>query len=175
VYRVPITIGGWKKRTLDLCQLHHDELIQPVLDALDRFGAIPKKDAKAEQPGGWTRASWMRKIGPFKCRMPGCVAPVLKDGEVFNRHLINLHGGVTFQEYVKTYGGEPATPEEVAEPVTIECEVEGCDAGPDGGPMVYSTAFGNRWPHHAMTSHMRGRHGLIWKPGGIGVIGKVGE
>lgn len=166
-HRVPVSIDRAAVRTLDLCQLHYDRLLRPVVDAVTQYGAIPEKVAKGEVVNTNSRPYWLRKLGPFKCRWPGCVAPVLKNGEILERHLRNLHQS-TFMEYAKVYGSDVATPEELAEPVTIECPVEGCD-------QVYSTQFGNRWPHHAMTSHMRGRHGLVWRPGGIGVIGPVSE
>lgn len=150
--KFPITLGHGPPLGIDLCELHHKQLLQPVLEVLARHGIDLTARPKERQRG------WRRNTGPYKCHA-GCDAAPLKNATTFEVHLRKLHG-MTLDDYVSRYGDlVPLTAEEQAELVVeVECEVEGCGT-------AYSTARGNRWPQQAMISHMRGRHGLNWRPG----------
>lgn len=146
---VRIEIGHRVPRTMDLCDRHYREIIQPVLDAM--IHGVAKKPRKERQRGT------KRTVGPYQCKL--CVAAPLKNATTLEVHLRRLHDVASLEEYVERFGQlVPLTPEEAAEPVDVECEIEGCG-------QVYSTALGNRWPQMAMVSHMRGRHGISWRPG----------
>jgi hypothetical protein len=158
---VPISIGTVQPRTLDLCELHFKELLQPVLDALYEHGEKTAERILSPNGSGRRRNSnrtgkW-REVGPFRCQVDGCVAAPLKHRASFRVHIERLHH-MRFQEYVDQFGEPvPLDPEEALGVVEIRCEIGDCD-------QSYSTAT-TRWPQMAMVSHMRGRHGLDWRPG----------
>lgn len=114
--------------------------------------------ASIEAPPQSRRTSSRHRMGPFKCQVPGCTSAPLRHGSTFWQHLRGIHQ-LTMGEYREKYGDpEPLTEEEMAAIVVeAHCPVDGCD-------KMYSTELGNRWPNGAMTSHLRGRHGL--KPDG---------
>lgn len=149
---LPITIGATGPLTLDLCELHYKELLQPALDALLAHGEKP-----VERPlNHRSRVGQKRQLGPYRC-LAGCTSAPLKNYITLTTHLHKIHD-LTLPEYIAEHGElVPLEPHEM-EPVEVRCELQGCD-------QTYSTATGTRWPQQAMVSHMRGRHGLKWKPG----------
>jgi hypothetical protein len=148
---VAIKIGAHRRRVLDLCPMHYDELIAPVLGALERHGYDPSRPTKPK-----TRQSHHRQQGPYLCKA-GCVAAPLKNSTTLAQHLIRLHQ-LTMAEYVEKYGELVAlTTDELAELVVeVRC--------PEGCGQIYSTERGNRYPQIAMVSHMWGHHGKKWSP-----------
>lgn len=150
---LPIAVGPTGPLTLDLCELHYKELLQPVLDALLNHGEKPVPRVLGKR----TRIGQKRLYGPYRC-LAGCTSAPLKNYITLTSHLRLIHDGMTLDEYVAKYGElVPLEPEDM-EPVEVRCEIQDCD-------QAYSTATGTRWPQQAMVSHMRGRHGLKWKPG----------
>jgi hypothetical protein len=158
---IPISIGGLQARTLDLCELHYKELLQPVLDALYEYGEKAAERVISPNGSGRRRNSnrtgkW-REPGPFRCQVETCVSAPLKHLASFRIHVERLHK-MGLPEYTERYGEPtPLDPEEALEVVEVRCEIGDCD-------QSYSTAT-TRWPQMAMVSHMRGRHGLDWRPG----------
>lgn len=151
---LPISIGHLQPRTLDLCELHYKELFAPVIAALTDHGE--KLEARVLK-GNRQSARW-KKVGPFQCQVPGCVTAPLKHRATLRQHVEGRLHGLNFEAYVEQYGEPvPLTPEEALEVVEIRCEIGDCQ-------QSYSTAT-TRWPQMAMVSHMRGRHGLNWRPG----------
>lgn len=147
--RVDVTVKINRKfGRLDLCEPHYDQLLLPVLEAM----------ADRMEDNINLNRTHRRKIGPILCPIPGCPGPVLKHVDSFKVHVGHEKKGVhgmPWDEYLATYG-EPraATPEELAQvSVEVRCKVPGCG-------KVYSTEKGNRKPHQALISHLRGRHAL---------------
>lgn len=153
--QVPVAIGLKKRREvkgrLDLCARCYKELLQPVIDVLKQHGQ--------QKPPARPQRGRKRQLGPYLCRA-GCASAPLKSQTTLTQHLLNIHDGMTMEEYVEQHGEPvPLTPEEVAELVVeARCPEQGCDT-------VYSTARGHRWPQAALISHMWGHHGIKWKPG----------
>lgn len=149
---IRVAVGRVRGRTLDLCEVHFTNLLQPVLDALEKHGTEVKTGEKVPTH----RQSWKRVTGPVQCRA-GCMSAPHKTVATLENHLRRLHG-LTLDEYTERFGSDALSPIDLEEVVTeVHC--------PEGCGKVYSTALGNRYPQQAMVSHMRGHHGLRWSPG----------
>lgn len=152
---VLVRIYRAKPKTLDLCEFHFAQLVEPLLKVVKKYGV----DAKTYEATPNHRQNGKRKIGPLLCKA-GCVAAPLKHAGTLEIHLRKLHDGMTLEEYVERFGElQPLTPEQLAElDVEIVCDQTGCN-------KRYSLSRGNRYPQQAMVSHMWGHHGIKWRPG----------
>lgn len=152
---VLVAIYRAKPKTLDLCEFHFAQLVEPLLKAVKKHGVNVRTGAKPPD----VRHGWKRRVGPLLCQA-GCVSAPLKYVLTLEVHLRKLHGGMTLEEYIERYGElQPLTPEEVAElEVEVVCDQPGCN-------QRYSLSRGNRYPQQAMVAHMRGHHGIKWSPG----------
>ena len=149
---VLVAIKRMPRRSLDLCELHYTELIEPLVKVLRKHGA----DVKTGETPPNHRQNGKRAIGPFLCQE--CTSAPLKHAGTLEVHLRRLHK-MTLAEYTEKHGLTPLTREELAAlEIEVRCDQPGCY-------KVYSLSRGNRWPQMAMVSHMWGHHAIKWSPG----------
>lgn len=144
-----------KPLSLDLCELHHKQLLGPVQDALDEYGAPVDGTPKTRTPN----TASLLVVG--NCRVPGCSSNGgrgFKSHASFSAHVRQMHG-MTIGAYRDQYGQEPTNPdaapgdeETLQFNVGEEFKCPDCDA-------VYSTALGNNRPAQALGLHRSKRHG----------------
>jgi len=158
-----VTLGlgrGARPLSLDLCERHYKELLEPLVEALSGYGA-PVGDAPAirsprakSTPSSQSAAP---EAGPFRCQFPDCDA-LLKNAGSFNAHVRQQHG-MTRGVYVETYGEPQVEAEREALPVISNpigedravCEVCG---------KIYSHELGNNRPTQALGVHLARAHGI---------------
>lgn len=162
---VTVTIGlgaRTKPHSLDLCERHFKELIEPLQAALQEFGVVVPEAAgaapKKHRPAG--EAATGRKTavpgeGPFRCEL--CDSTLVSMGS-FGSHVRQIHS-MTLGEYRETYGAPvevPADPDLFNDvnnmgPAEATCEICG---------ESWSHANGNTRPAQARGVHMRRKHGV---------------
>lgn len=114
---VTLGLGGRARPlTLDLCERHLKELLEPLAEALAAYGA-PVGDTPLASP---RRGSYKRKDGPFRCLVEGCDAALLSTIDSFGKHLRKQHG-IGVRQYRDRYGeplpvGGQASHQREAEP-----------------------------------------------------------
>lgn len=159
-----------KPRTLDLCEVHHKQLLQPLQEALSTYGRTAQQALVTRgRPTAGRRPHSARADeapGPFYCLVPGCTGynrDGYRDLSRLKGHLRAIHK-VPFEEYVDTYGEPvpgaqtPAGQEQQLdlpaseEPTVLVCGIDGCEKS-------YSSVTTPRVAQ-AMGSHRSQAHGI---------------
>lgn len=135
-----------KPRTLDLCEMHHKTVYEPLESMLDAFGAPvgggSRYAARDSGPSG--------QSSPIECKFPGC-GKALANQASFSGHVRQMHG-LTIGEYREQYGAPADDRKFIGEPVA-KCDQPGCD-------VVYSHEKGNPRPGQALAIHLSKDHGI---------------
>lgn len=144
---VRVKINERNTRYLDMCDLCHEDLIAPLLKALDM--PIYRK----HNPLAGPNRNRHREHGPFLCKVPGCQSTPLKHSGTLWSHL-KIYHQMTMLEYKNQYGPlVPMDPQEIEEfSLTVVCGINGCT-------QSYSTETGTRWPIRALDNHQVAKHG----------------
>jgi len=175
----PMQLGGGKARTMDLCERHTKELVQPLLDALESYGVVPQPNPVGRPPravakpaegvgvgahkrsrrrdgDGPAKVKWGTLIwGPFECKVKGCRGRGSSNLDAFYQHLRARHG-ITPDEYEQKYGapgpGRPDLPVQ-RERLAGVWRCQDCDT-------VFTTEDGAASPPSTrLAAHMRREHG----------------
>lgn len=164
---IPPSAGNAAKpRRLSLCPEHWDQLWQPLYDALTEYG---ESEGATDAAPGERRPSTRGKsavIGPFKCKVPDCLATPRTLGALM-QHIHTKHG-IKWTQY-RDQHGEPEkldgsvvvtprlreraavpTPVEDGEPDPWACKEPGCPTG--------YTARNRKDPVRALGQHRRQVH-----------------
>ena len=167
-----VTLGlgkGAKPLSLDLCERHHKELFEPLLEALSAFGAPVMDPSSASRASGprahASPASGSHRPGPFRCMVPDCASVLANTGSL-GSHLRQTHG-LTMKDYRKQHGdpvrlaGEGESESASGEPGLFEGEQIGApEASCPYCDKVYSHANGNNRPTQALGLHLARAHGI---------------
>lgn len=165
----PPLLADGKTRTLDLCERHRKELVDPLLAALREHGAAAEERAALPTSAAPRRTRRPRAEvppeGEIVCKVPGCVRRGVAGSSTvlaFKQHVRTRHD-LTAQEYVATYG-KPRTiagaevelwapdPEPVVPGDPWVCGVDDCTKRYD--PEEYAM------PAQALGLHRRTAHGV---------------
>jgi hypothetical protein len=171
----PITVGGARPRTLDLCEVHRKDTLDALVQLLKDRGALVEASMPATAPSGIKRGrkpKWVDASGPFECLVPGCPSDqTYSNRKSLGGHLNREHR-VTITDYEAVHGrvggrlelqtGTPASNPEVGLPPPSDSVPDELRCGMDDCPVYYDPAIYAR-PHQALGVHRRMRHGVLGK------------
>jgi len=171
-----LVVGATKARTLDLCEVHRKELLDPLLNLLKEDGAVADKAQPAAAAARPARryAKWSSGTnsspGPFDCLVPGCTGrhTVANGGPGYSplgalkSHVRYAHN-LSPVEYEAQYG-HPQRLSEVQQQPQLELEPTGDQfvCGIDGCTVSYPADQYAR-PHQALGVHRAQAHGVKGK------------
>lgn len=158
------SLGG-RPLSLDVCETCHKELIAPLVEALEEYGAPADAAADLRPVGSPPLKRSSAMDGPFRCEVHGCIVPrnngLIATRQSLAAHLRRSHG-LTITQYRDAYG-EPR-------PVAVEPGLftPSVERGPIGEPeatcpecgKVYSHETGSNRPAQALGVHRAKAHGI---------------
>lgn len=170
----PISLStSGKAKTLDLCEAHRKELIDPLASLLKAVGVAVERPEpsipysatrKAQAPSALVKLT----PGPFECKVPGCEAPLnppnggkgFKNLGSLQSHL-RLSHQMKLTAYRREYGDPLEDREQPGEEETLDIPVgdEAQVCGIDGCQVSYSPERYNR-PAQALGLHRWRAHGI---------------
>lgn len=162
----PLVMGrAARPRTLDLCERHRKEFIEPLSALLTSRGVMLDRPApsisSSDEPRKSKPKAAAQILGPFDCLIPGCTgrATTSNGGQGFAnldsiRGHIRTNHKMKFKDYIKQYG----MPEVVTEPQPLadddkfKCGIDGCETN-------YPVSQYKR-PAQALGIHRFQKHGI---------------
>lgn len=167
----PLLLPGMKKpKSLDLCDRHNKQYIEPLAQLLADHGKATD-EVEVVKAGARKGSSSPRKeghagTGPYFCKVPGCTGYQNKQGykTVHNltHHARSIHG-LSVAEYREQYGIEGNAPTREGDndmlfvPERSDIQVFACDA--PGCDVTYDSATNGR-PAQALGVHKALKHGI---------------
>lgn len=158
---VVVQLDQLKARSLDLCEPHYKEYIEPVRGLLIDMGSTVDTQRIKKAPGSPRQASKLPEStpGPFRCQVEvdgkPCGGGPYKDIRSLRAHT-NAGHDMSFVEYRAAYGDpqpEPVT--EVSDDPQYTCGIDGCTTS-------YPPERHAR-PSQALAVHKAVKHGIRGK------------
>lgn len=172
---LPIHLGVGKAKTLDLCEAHEKELLEPLREALAHSGVVTDTAATSgprTATSSSKASSSKARVGedrPLHCRVPDCTLGPYGHVQSLRTHVRSYHG-LTLTEMRTRYGPEYVPPgdrpsEESTEldqgPALWEDEEDDSQwaCGVGDCPKVYRPGEYRR-PAQALGVHRANAHGI---------------